>query len=106
MNEKILPLLEAIAKTQEQLLQAIAELKQEATHPNIMSLADAAVVLGYGDNPNGRQQLRRLISGGLLRLGIEVEDRRLPNSQMPVYWLDIDKCRKRLKSHPEHRKVV
>lgn len=87
-------LCEALRSTSQTPIQAVDQ---------VLPLAKAAPVLGYEDSSAGQQQLRRAIAGGLFRVGIEVQDRRLPNSQMPVYWLDIKKCEKRLETPPEHR---
>ena len=57
--------------------------------------------LGY----DCQQQLYDAVSSGLLRVGSEVEDRRKPQSKLPRYYFDIERCQKRLKQLPEKRKI-
>ena len=61
---------------------------------------EAAKVLGY----RHRRQLIRAIDTGLLRLGIEVQDRRGADSDRPSYYFNIEACERRLQLLPEKRK--
>jgi len=60
----------------------------------------ACKMLGY---PNS-DSLRYAVKSGLLRIGIEVQDRRSPTSQIPRYFFDVAKCIDRLQTIPEKRK--
>jgi hypothetical protein len=57
-------------------------------------------VLGYVNSDS----LLYAVKSGLLRIGIEVQDRRSPNSQIPRYFFDLNKCVERLQTIPEKRK--
>lgn len=59
----------------------------------------AARRLGY----ENAEELLQDIESGLLRVGIEVEDRRSPNSQFPDYYFNIEACHKRYRTPPEER---
>lgn len=60
----------------------------------------ACKMLGF---PNA-DSLRYAVKSGLLRIGVEVQDRRSPNSQIPRYFFDVAKCIDRLQTIPERRK--
>ena len=70
--------------------------------PEVLSLKDAVTVLGY----SSERQLYRDIEDGLLRIGIEVEDRRRPGTLKARYYIDIPATRARLKRSPQKRKGV
>ena len=53
---------------------------------------------------DNQDQLYDAVSSGLLRLGIEVSDRRKPQSAMPRYYFNIEACQQRLAELPEKRK--
>lgn len=55
--------------------------------------------LGY----QNERQLRTDVETGLLRIGIEVQDRRTPDSQYARYYFDIEACLSRYKETPEQR---
>jgi hypothetical protein len=75
---------------------------QTSTHQRkIYPTSKAWRELGY----DCQQQLYEAVSCGLLRVGYEVEDRRKPQSQLPRYYFDIERCQKRLKELPEKRKT-
>ena len=57
--------------------------------------------LGY----SCQKQLYDAVNSGLLRVGYEVEDRRRPQSRLPRYYFDIERCQKRLRELPEKRKI-
>lgn len=59
----------------------------------------AAELLGYS-NPRG---LYRLIDDGVLRIGIEVQDRRGKGKVYADYWFNIPACKKRLNTPPGKR---
>ena len=59
----------------------------------------AAELLGY-PNPRG---LYRLIDDGVLRIGLEVQDRRGKDKAYADYWFNIPACKKRLNTPPEKR---
>ena len=69
------------------------------SEPKTLSAKDAYPILGY----DSIRQLYRDIEDGLLRVGIEVEDRRRPGSERPRYFVDLPAVRKRLKQPPEKR---
>lgn len=70
--------------------------------PTVLSLKDAVTALAY----QSERQLYRDIEDGLLRIGVEVEDRRRPGTKKARYYINIPATRKRLNSAPEKRKVV
>lgn len=63
-----------------------------------LPLKEAARALGYKP-----RQLYTTINEGLLRVGIEVQDRRTPSSELARYYFDIEACKKRLSTPPEKR---
>lgn len=67
--------------------------------PEVLPLNQAYAVLGY----SSPKQVYSAIDSGLLRVGIEVEDRRSPDSEKARYYLNIPKCKQRLKQKPETR---
>lgn len=56
-------------------------------------------MLGF-DDP---KQLREAVRSGLLRVGLEVRDRRKPNAKLPRYQFHLEKCQQRLSEKPERR---
>lgn len=62
----------------------------------------AAKHLGF---PNAKA-LYDAVSKGLLRVGTEVRDRRIPGRKKPRYQFHLGNCHKRLKADPEKRRVV
>jgi hypothetical protein len=62
--------------------------------------SEAWKLLGY----KNVGQLYDAVKAKLLRIGIEVEDRRIPDAQLPKYFFHIEKCKKRLSTPPEKRK--
>lgn len=70
------------------------------TEPETVPLQKAVIVLGY----DSVRQLYKDIENGLLRVGIEVEDRRRPGTQKARYYVNIPATRKRLQSPPEKRR--
>ena len=60
---------------------------------------EAAKILGYSNY----RPLYKLIDANVLRLGIEVQDRRSPDSVNADYWFNIPACKKRLNTPPEKR---
>ena len=89
--------------TPEQLEEIKAVIRQELKAnptPKYLPTKEASAVLGYRD----RRSLIHAVESGLLRVGIEVQDRRPPTSQRPCYYFDIVKCEKRLSRPPEKRK--
>jgi hypothetical protein len=54
---------------------------------------------------NLADQLRDMVRSGLLRIGHEVRDVRLPNSQLARYQFHIEKCEARLALPPEQRQT-
>lgn len=63
---------------------------------------EASKLLGLPSN----RALYEAITSGLLRLGKEVRDRRLPGRKKPRYQFHIASCQKRLEQPPTKRKVV
>lgn len=49
-------------------------------------------------------QLLNKVKTGVYRVGKEVQDRRSPNSTVPRYFFDVQKCRDRNNTPPEKRK--
>ena len=66
----------------------------------VMPLSEAWKELNY----NSKDACYRRIRKGHYRVGHEVEDRRMPGSRDPLYWLDIAACRARDKVIPAKRK--
>lgn len=88
--------------TQELLEEIKRTIRQELSskpQPKYLRTADASEVLGYPD----RRQLLRAVESGILRVGIEVQDRRSANSEKPNYYFHIERCEKRLFCPPEKR---
>lgn len=69
------------------------------SEPQTLAAKEAYSALGY----SSIRQLYRDIEDGLLRVGIEVEDRRRPGAERPRYFIDLPAVRKRLKQPPEKR---
>jgi hypothetical protein len=98
MSERLIP--------ESQLKEAIREILAEMLGATVdgsrqfYPTSKAVGILGY-DNTD---QLLSAVSTGLLRLGVEVHDRRKPQSQKARYYFDIEKCKKRLTQLPEKRK--
>jgi hypothetical protein len=78
-----------------------AKPQQSRSRREWFNTAEAAAMLGY-DDP---RQLRQAVHSGLLRVGIEVRDRRKPNSRKPRWQFHVEQCHKRLKEKPEKRKA-
>ena len=76
------------------------EQQQFSSHRKHYPTSQAWKLLDF-DN---RDQLYDAVSSGLLRLGIEVSDRRKPKSALPRYYFNIEACRQRLAEPPEKRK--
>lgn len=49
------------------------------------------------------QELTKAVYNGTLRIGIEVQDRRSPDSSTARYYFNINACLKRLNTPPEKR---
>lgn len=71
--------------------------KSKQKQPQYLSTTKAAEVLGYS-----RRQLLHAVNSGLLRRGIEVQDRS-PNGEKPSYYFDLEACKRRLQTVPEKR---
>jgi hypothetical protein len=54
---------------------------------------------------NTSAQLRKLISDGTFRIGIEVRDRRLNDREKARYQFHIERCKRRLETPPAKRKA-
>ena len=78
-----------------------SQLLTSGDHKDIEYLptAKAYLTLGY----SSQQKLRDAISDRTLRLGIEVQDRRSPDSSYASYYFNIPACIKRLNTPPEKR---
>ena len=108
--EKLIPesqlknwLAEALLDVAEQLganSQRSARQNQMRGRREWFDTAEAAALLGY-DDP---RQLRQAVHSGLLRLGIEVRDKRKPNAHKPRWQFHVEQCHKRLQERPEKRK--
>lgn len=70
--------------------------------PSTVPIAEAAKILGY-PSP---QAVYKDISGGLLRVGHEVEDRRRPGREKPRYYINIEAAKQRLRSDPARRRIT
>ena len=90
MNEQELAEIKAVIRQ---------ELKAEPL-PKYLPTAKAAKVLGYSH----RRGLIHAVESGLLRIGIEVQDRRTRNSDRACYYFHLENCEKRLSCPPEKRK--
>ncbi|MDB9529078.1 hypothetical protein PN498_24000 [Oscillatoria sp. CS-180] len=101
MEPKI-PLSEVERLVEIKVRQVLAEMLGVATQPepSVLSLKNAVLRLGY----QSERQLYKDIESGLLRVGIEIEDRRRPGAKKARYFIDIPAARKRLASAPEKRK--
>lgn len=80
----------------------LAEMLGVANQPELetLPLQKAVTVLGY----DSVRQIYRDIENGLLRVGVEVQDRRRPGTQKARYYINIPATRKRLQSPPEKRR--
>ncbi|MFM6554887.1 MAG: hypothetical protein ACKPGL_06270, partial [Dolichospermum sp.] len=65
-----------------------------------LNTAAAAAVLG-----KRKEQLRKMVKDGRLRLHEEVRDDRPKRATRPVYMFHIQKCKKRLLTSPEEREI-
>jgi len=78
-----------------------AEIAGVKAQPNgCVSIKNAVALLGYSTYI----QLWEDINRGLLRLGVEVEDRRRPGSERARYYVNIEAAKKRLAELPEKRR--
>ncbi|WP_319422175.1 hypothetical protein [Pleurocapsa sp. FMAR1] len=91
-------------------IEAIVEAKIEAIFSRLFNYEirsdveflptkDAYRKLGYSSGKN----LRTTVENGTFRLGIEVQDRRSPDSVYANYYFNIPACIKRLNTPPEKR---
>lgn len=103
MNIEIKDLLERLAnafeRNNELLEKILGERSEQLPKANIMRLSEAWKELGF----KNYHQCWRSIKKNHYRIGYEVIDRRGPNDADPVYWLDIEKCRKRDREIPARK---
>ena len=99
-----IPLSEVERLVEIKVRQVLAEMLGVATQkePSVLSLKDAVSALGY----QSERQIYRDIEDGLLRVGIEIEDRRRPGTKKARYFVNIAAVRERLNSPPEKRKAI
>ena len=104
MEELLKTLVDAIAQQtaaierQTAIIEQMAIASQPDEKPNLLPLSEAWPELGYR---NYRQCWRKI--GSHYRVGIEVIDRRSPDSPDPSYWLDVEKCLERDRTIPSRR---
>lgn len=103
MEPKI-PLSEVEQLVELKVRQVLAEMLGVSTQaePSVLSLKDAVIALGY----QSTRQLYKDIDVGLLRVGIEVEDRRRPGAKKARYFINLPATRKRLAHPPQKRRGV
>jgi hypothetical protein len=88
---------QAVSEILAEMLGVSSSIPQHKVYPTSKAWRE----LGY----NCQQQLYDAVASRLLRVGYEVEDRRKPQSRLPRYYFDIERCQKRLKELPEKRKI-
>lgn len=91
---------EAVRKVLGEILQEAGLFSQMTSGHRYVPTVQAYSELGY----QSAGQLYDAISDGLLRVGVEVQDRRKKWAKLPRYYFDIPACQKRLKELPEKRK--
>lgn len=71
-----------------------------STDINWLDAKEAARQLGYGEDV---RPLYHLKDTGVLRIGVEIQDRRPKGSGKGVYYFNLKACEERLSTPPEKR---